>query len=124
MLQAQKQMAAALAAALFAGNIVASPVMAADVTPAPPAPAAMVAPPAAPAASAPAASAPAPAAQADARVASGGVQNWRYTEFIAAVDKNQVEKVHFLSLVFFWCDLLEFAFRSHAVVHNSGDLLC
>jgi hypothetical protein len=86
-------MAAALAAALFAGNLAVAPVSAADVTPAPPAPAAMVQPPAAPAASA-------PAAQTEARaVSSGGVQNWRYSEFIAAVEKNQVEKVRFSQLI-------------------------
>jgi hypothetical protein len=119
-------MAAALAAALFAGNIVASPVMAADVTPAPPAPAAMVAPPA-PAASAPAATA-APAAQADARVASGGVQNWRYTEFIAAVEKNQVEKVRFLfehgsSACYICMDLCKGSEKPCLVVHHTGHLL-
>jgi hypothetical protein len=27
-------------------------------------------------------------------VSSGGIQNWRYSEFISAVEKDKVEKVH------------------------------
>ena len=73
--QAQKQVAAALVAALMG----ATPAFAAD----------------APAPAPPAAVAPAPmAAKEEAKpAASGGVQNWRYSEFIDAVNKNKVEKV-------------------------------
>jgi len=75
--EAQKQVAAALVAALMG----ATPAFAAD----------------APAPAPPAAVAPAPmAAKEEAKpAASGGVQNWRYSEFIDAVNKNKVEKVTF-----------------------------
>eukprot|EP00281_Chroomonas_sp_CCMP1168_P019430 CAMPEP_0206230700 /NCGR_PEP_ID=MMETSP0047_2-20121206/10413_1 /ASSEMBLY_ACC=CAM_ASM_000192 /TAXON_ID=195065 /ORGANISM="Chroomonas mesostigmatica_cf, Strain CCMP1168" /LENGTH=722 /DNA_ID=CAMNT_0053654169 /DNA_START=54 /DNA_END=2222 /DNA_ORIENTATION=+ len=79
----QKQMAAALAAAMLS----ASPALAADQ-----APPAMVAPPAQQGA---AAAPTAPAAPAKQAAAPGGVQNWRYSEFIEAVEKNKVEKVTF-----------------------------
>lgn len=83
--QFQKQVAASFAAMMLS----ASPVLAADQ-----APPAMVAPPAQPAAAAKAAPAtPAPAAKET--VSAGGVQNWRYSEFIQAVEKNKVEKVTF-----------------------------
>jgi len=77
--EAQKQVAAALVAALMG----ATPAFAADAPAPAPAP--------------PAAVAPAPmAAKEEAKpAASGGVQNWRYSEFIDAVNKNKVEKVTF-----------------------------
>lgn len=78
-LQAQKQVAAALAAALMG----VSPAFAADV-----------APPGAPAAVASTPAVMAPAKEVETKAApSGGVQNWRYSEFIDAVNKNKVEKV-------------------------------
>lgn len=73
----QKHIAASLAAALLATG----PAFAAD------APAAMVAPPASQA------SAASPASEATKTANPGGVQNWRYSEFIDAVKANKVEKV-------------------------------
>ena len=73
-------MAAAMASVLVAGVGAAGPVFAQDAAP----------PPAAPAQQA---QAPAKAEQKEAPVREGGVQNWRYSEFIDAVNKNKVEKV-------------------------------
>eukprot|EP00283_Hemiselmis_rufescens_P004470 CAMPEP_0173434508 /NCGR_PEP_ID=MMETSP1357-20121228/13085_1 /TAXON_ID=77926 /ORGANISM="Hemiselmis rufescens, Strain PCC563" /LENGTH=711 /DNA_ID=CAMNT_0014399383 /DNA_START=43 /DNA_END=2178 /DNA_ORIENTATION=- len=77
--EVQKQMAAALAAALMAGGSFAAPAFAAaDAPPAVVAPAAVE-----------------KAAPAEKPAPSGGVSNWRYSEFMAAVEGNKVEKVTF-----------------------------
>eukprot|EP00284_Hemiselmis_tepida_P014178 CAMPEP_0174926904 /NCGR_PEP_ID=MMETSP1355-20121228/16054_1 /TAXON_ID=464990 /ORGANISM="Hemiselmis tepida, Strain CCMP443" /LENGTH=711 /DNA_ID=CAMNT_0016172971 /DNA_START=42 /DNA_END=2177 /DNA_ORIENTATION=+ len=76
--EVQKQMAAALAAALMAGSGFAAPAFAADAPPPVVAPAAVE-----------------KAAPAEKPAPSGGVSNWRYSEFIAAVEGNKVEKVTF-----------------------------
>ncbi len=39
----------------------------------------------------------APTQEISAPAAAGGIQNWRYSEFITAVEKDKVEKVIFLS---------------------------
>jgi len=80
--QVRKQMAAAMASVLVAGVGAAGPVFAQDAAP----------PPAAPAQQA---QAPAKAEQKEAPVREGGVQNWRYSEFMSAVESDKVEKVTF-----------------------------
>ena len=75
-------MAAAMASVLVAGVGAAGPVFAQDAAP----------PPAAPAQQA---QAPAKAEQKEAPVREGGVQNWRYSEFMSAVESDKVEKVTF-----------------------------
>ena len=83
--QVRKQMAAALASVLIAG-VGGQPVMAqGQMTP----------PPAAPAATATAPAATTDAKAVDATVKEGGVQNWRYSEFMTAVEGDKVEKVTF-----------------------------
>ena len=71
LLQVRKQMAAVLASVILSTGL---PVMAQEP--------AMVAPPAQQVAQ-----------QEAAAVSSGGVQNWRYSEFINAVEKDKVVKV-------------------------------
>ena len=80
--QVRKQMAAAMASVLVAGVGAAGPVFAQDAAP----------PPAAPAQQA---QAPAKAEQKEAPVREGGVQNWRYSEFMSAVEDDNVEKATF-----------------------------
>jgi len=94
--EVRKHMAAALASVLIAGVGGAHPAFAAVTPPvATPAATTQAAPATTPATAMVTTPATTPAAATDAAVKEGGVQNWRYSEFMTAVEGDKVEKVTF-----------------------------